>query len=108
MHMSSGYIDFDLINTVSQHCAPDLLWRWSPDGQMKGRTFIARNPRRAARNPKSVKLDLCIGLWADFATGDGSRDPIARAGHLFGLSCPEAARKLAVALGLSDGGAAHG
>ena len=84
MHMSSGHIKFDPINTISQHSVPDLLWRWLPDGQVKA------------------------GCWADFATGDGARAPILVASYLLELSCPETARKRAVALGLSNGGAAHG
>ncbi len=97
-------IDFAGINAAALARLPDLLSRWLPDGHVKGHEFIALNPRRADRRPGSFKINLINGKWSDFATGDRGGDPVSLAAYLGGISQAEAARELAVMLGLDPDG----
>ena len=94
-------LDFGAINTAALGDLTALLARWLPDGRVRGREYEARNPRRADRHAGSFRVNLRSGRWADFATGDRGGDPVSLAAFLFGLSQAEAARQLAVMLGLS-------
>lgn len=78
--------------------------RWLPDGQRKGREWVARNPRRADRNVGSFSVNLVTGRWADFATGDKGGDLISLAAFLGQLSQGDAAINVAAMLGIC----AHG
>lgn len=97
----SRRLDFGTINTAALGDLTALLARWLPDGRMRGWEYEARNPRRADRHVGSFRVNLHSGRWADFATGDRGGDPVSLAAYLFGLSQAEAARRLAVMLGLS-------
>ena len=48
-------------------------------------------------------MNLQTGRWADFATGDKGGDAVSLAAYLFGLRQSDAARRLADALGISEG-----
>ncbi len=63
-------IDFDGIRRVALSHLPLLLRRWLPDGRRVGREYVARNPTLVDRHAGSFKINLEIGCWADFATGD--------------------------------------
>ena len=99
-----GRLDFDAINRAGLASLPALLRRWLPDGHLVGREYTARNPTRADRRPGSFRINTGSGRWADFATGDKGGDPISLAAYLAGLSQVEAARELAVMLGLDPDG----
>ena len=96
-------LDFAAINRAALHILPELIARWAPDGKLRGREWVARNPRRADGNPGSFSINTGTGRWADFATGDKGGDPISLAAYLHGLSQMEAARNLAEMLGLEGG-----
>jgi hypothetical protein len=93
-------LDFDAINRAALSALPALLARWLPDGKQQGHEWVARNPRRADRQPGSFKVSLRTGQWADFASGDRGGDPVSLAAFLYGMSQAEAARKLALMLGV--------
>ena len=97
----SRRLDFGTINAAALSNLPALLGRWLPDGRENGREYEARNPRRMDRHPGSFRVNLRTGRWADFATDKRGGDPVSLAAFLFGLSQAEAARRLAVMLGLS-------
>jgi hypothetical protein len=97
--MSTG-LDFARVNSAALPVLPALVDRWLPDGRGQGREYVARNPRRHDRRAGSFKVNLVTGRWSDFATGDKGGDPISLAAYLFGLTQPEAARRLADMLGL--------
>lgn len=99
-------LDFAAINRTALRALPDILARWLPDGRQEGHEFVARNPRRADRNPGSFKVNLNTGRWADFAADARGGDPISLAAYLHGLKQGEAARRLADMLGI--GSARHG
>jgi hypothetical protein len=88
-------IDFEMIKTAALDRAEPLLLKWLPDGEIRGREFVARNPRRLDRNAGSFRINLHTGRWADFATGDRGGDLIALCAFLFGLRQGEAAKRIA-------------
>ena len=95
-----GHIDFDHINRTALGCFLALLARWLPDGMLKGREWIARNPTRADKRPGSFCINVDTGKWSDFATGDRGGDVISLAAYLSGKSQGEAAKRLADQLGV--------
>src|SRR5215831_13483082 len=100
-------LDFSNVNAVALSALPALCARWLPGGKCVGREYVARNPTRADKRAGSFKVNLQTGRWADFATGDKGSDAVSLAAYLFGLRQSEAARRLADALGISEG-ARHG
>jgi hypothetical protein len=95
--------DFSKINTVALSALPALCARWMPGGKRVGREYVALNPTRADRRTGSFKVNLQTGRWADFATGDKGGDAVSLAAYVFGLRQSDAARRLADALGISEG-----
>jgi hypothetical protein len=100
-------IDFSMVNIAARQELRAILLRWLPDGQIIGHEFVARNPRRADRNPGSFKVNVRTGRWSDFATGDKGGDPVSLAAYLFGLSQVEAARRLSAMVGCGDYKSSH-
>lgn len=88
-------LDFPEINCAALAALPVLLRRWLPDGRLRGREYLALNPRRTDRAPGSFSINIKTGRWADFATSDRGGDVISLAAYLSGLSQYEAALRLA-------------
>jgi hypothetical protein len=80
---------------------PSLVRTWLPDGRRCGNEWVSVNPTRPDKSPGSFSVNLKTGRWADFATGDRGGDVISLAAYLFGTRQIEAARTLAVTLGLA-------
>lgn len=95
-------IDFGKVNAAAISALPSLLDRWLPGGRREGREYVARNPRRADRTAGSFRINITTGRWADFATYDTGGDPVSLAAYLFDLSQFDAARRLAVMLGIHE------
>lgn len=100
--ISRRRVDFEAIRTAALRDLPVLVARWLPDGQLRGHEWVARNPKRADRAPGSFSVNLRTGRWGDFATGDRGGDVISLAAYLHNLTQLEAARRLAVMIGLSE------
>jgi len=98
--VTPGRIDFGRINRAALGRLLELVARWLPDGKLKGREWVARNPRRADHKPGSFKINIDTGRWADFATGDHGGDPVSLAAYLAGIGQGEAARNIAAMLGM--------
>ena len=96
-------LDFSKINAAALPALPALCSRWMPDGKRIGREYVTLNPTRADQRAGSFKVNLHNGRWADFATGDKGGDAVSLAAYLFGLRQSDAARRLADALGISEG-----
>lgn len=94
-------VDFAAIRRAALPSLPALLQRWLSEGRREGHEWVARNPRRDDHRPGSFKINLRTGRWADFATGDKGGDVISLAAFLFSISQAEAARRLAVLLGIN-------
>lgn len=97
-------INFKKIAGIALLHAPAILRRLLPDGRAIGSEFVARNPRRADRRPGSFKVSLTNGRWCDFATGESGADLISLIAYLEGKTQSEAARLLALMLGVNQGG----
>jgi hypothetical protein len=97
-------IDFDAVNRAALASLPAVLNRLLPRTKIVGRDFVALNPRRADRNFGSFKINRYNCKWADFATGDRGGDTISLVAYLEDVSQSEAARLLAVMLGIEAGG----
>ena len=94
--------DFAAVNRAVLRVLPTLVARWLPDGRRIGREWVAKNPRRADRNPGSFRVNLISGRWADFALEDAKGgDPVSLAAYLSGKSQSDAARALAKMLWIS-------
>jgi hypothetical protein len=101
MRGSSGPVDFAAVNRAALGRLTDILARWLPGGRIEGREYVARNPKRRDQRAGSFKVNLATGRWADFATGDKGGDPVSLGAYLAGCSQVEAARRLAIMLGLA-------
>lgn len=99
----STEIDFERINREARRNLIALCGRWLEGGYVRGREFIACNPRRNDRRPGSFKINLITGAWADFALDDArGGDPVSLLAYLAGIGQAEAARKLAAMLGILE------
>jgi hypothetical protein len=101
---NSAAVDFTAVNRAALGRLPDILVRWLPGGRIEGREYVVKNPKRRDQRPGSFKVNLATGRWADFATDNRGGDPISLAAYLAGCSQVEAARRLAVMLGLACNG----
>jgi hypothetical protein len=97
---SGKRIDFDEVNRAALIYLPSLVRTWCPQGYLRGREWVALNPTRPDKAPGSFSVNLGTGRWADFATGDKGGDVVSLAAYLFSTSQVEAARTLAVTLGV--------
>ena len=95
-------IDFDCVNSAALSALPSILDRWLPGGRRQGREYVVRNPRRSDRTPGSFSVNTTTGKWGDFSSGDAGGDVVSLAAYLFSLSQPEAARRVAEMLGISE------
>ena len=93
-------IDFPAINRAALGYLPSLVRTWLPDGRRQGGEWVALNPRRGDKRPGSFSVNLRTGKWADFAVGDKGGDPVSLAAYIFNTTQSEAARTLAIALGI--------
>jgi len=93
-------VDFDAINRAALTHLPSLCRQWLPNGKRLRHEWIALNPRRADRSPGSFSVNLQTGKWGDFAVGDTGGDVVSLAAYLFNTTQVDAARTLAVSLGV--------
>ena len=99
--IANGPPDYALINATALRNLPDILSRWLPGGNQAGREYIALNPRRGDHSVGSFAVNTTNGKWADFSSGEKGGDAISLAAWLFGIPQPEAAKKVAIMLGLA-------
>ena len=97
-----GAPDFAAVNAAALSALPALVTRWLPSGRREGREWVALNPRRVDLRLGSFRVNLQTGQWADFALMTDARggDPVSLAAYLSGKTQADAARALAVMLGL--------
>jgi predicted P-loop ATPase len=81
--------------------ADALVLRWLPGGKKEGHEYKALNPLRADSKTGSFSVNLHIGKWADFATGDKGGDLVSLYAYLFtGGKQSEAARQIEEDMGI--------
>jgi hypothetical protein len=93
-------VDFEAVNKVALPLLESLCRQWLPQGRRVGREWISINPTRSDLHPGSFSVNIRTGRWADFAVGDKGGDVVSLAAYLFGTSQIEAARTLALTLGV--------
>jgi hypothetical protein len=93
--------EFALISNAALKVSSMIVPRWLPNGEIRGKEYVALNPLRAARTLGSFCINLRTGKWSDFATGDRGGDLVALAAYIFGLSQSVAAQRIAGMLGLT-------
>ena len=93
--------DFKAIASAAIPHALELLNRWLPDGELAGKEYTARNPKRDDHSPGSFRVSL-DGPWSDFSTGDKGGDLASLASYLNDLSQSDAAKYLSAAIGLES------
>jgi hypothetical protein len=93
-------IDFAEVTRAALPLLLPILRRLLPDGKVRGHEYVARNPRRADRAAGSFSVNIRTGRWADFASDDKGGDVISLVAFIEGLSQIDAARAVAVMIGL--------
>lgn len=74
-------LDFAAINAALN---PDVVVpQWAPDGQRRGKEWVAANPTRADKTAGSFSVNLNTGRWKDFATGDSGKDLVSLYAYIF-------------------------
>lgn len=96
-------LDFVAINRAALTRSQAILARWLPGGRFEGAEYVVKNPRRPDRRAGSFKINWRTGRWADWSCGDAGGDLISLAAYLHNLPQYEAARRVAVMLGIDDG-----
>lgn len=91
-------LDFARINAAALANAEAVVRRIVPGGTLRGREYVALNPKRSDKRPGSFKINTRTGRWADFATGERGRDLISFIAWRYDVRQIEAARQLAVFL----------
>jgi hypothetical protein len=99
-YLRRDHANFSATKQAAMACLPKLVEKWLPHGKRRGHEWVATNPTRSDRRPGSFSVNLKTGMWADFATGDRGGDPISLAAYLFSMSQGEAARMIAIVLGV--------
>lgn len=80
----------------------EVLSHWCPGGKRQGHEYVTLNPTRNDNSTGSFSINLNTGAWSDFATDDKGGDLVALVAYIDGIKQGEAARKLAVFLGLDE------
>jgi hypothetical protein len=93
-------IDFEAVKAAARTQLLGLVSEWLPGGKLDGDEWVALNPTRADQKAGSFKVNIHIGLWSDFATGDAGGDAISLLAYIEKKSQVNAAKILAVKLGL--------
>jgi hypothetical protein len=93
-------VDYAGINRAALPLLPKLVQEWFPDGKRLGSEYCALNPHRGDRHPGSFLINLRSGRWADFASGERGGDVVSLAAFRFGVRQVDAAKMLAVMLGV--------
>ena len=88
-------IDPHKINSAALRLLPAIVKRWLPDGGLRGRFWIAKNPHRFELTQRTLQVDLRKGSWTDFFTGDSGDDVISLAAFMATISGEVAAENLA-------------
>ena len=94
-------VDFAGINRAALAILPSLAQEWFPGGNRLGHEYAALNPHRGDRHPGSFLINVRTGRWADFSSGERGGDVVSLAAFRFGVRQVEAAKMLAVMLGIA-------
>ncbi len=91
-------VDFKAIARAALSRAVSVCERLLPGGKLRGREWVCGDLRGGPG--ESLSVNTQIGKWADFASNAKGGDLISLAAAVHGLTQLEAARKLALMLGM--------
>lgn len=83
------------VSSIALGAIESVLAHWLPGGKKQGQEYVVKNPTRADAQPGSFSINLNIGEWSDFATGDKGKDLVSLVGYLERLPQGKAAERLA-------------
>ena len=86
------------VASIALGAIDSVLAHWLPGGKQQGQEYVVKNPTRADAQPGSFSINLNIGEWADFATGDKGKDLVSLVAYLENLSQGKATERLAAFL----------
>lgn len=92
------HIDIPAVARAARQHALELCRRWLPGGQLVGREWTCGSLRGEAG--RSCRVNTSTGRWCDFATGVGGGDLVSLCAAIHGLRQIEAARRLALMMGM--------
>ena len=95
-------IDFTELNVMALSRSSSWLSEIAPDGEIKGKEYVAGTKHGGAGG--SFSFNLLTGKWADFATDEKGGDPVSLVASAKNLSRGEAAKWLLDRLGISKDG----
>ena len=83
-HSMPNGMNFDQTKELALECVAEILEYWLPDGDQRGRQYVAYNPLRNDTELGSFQINTENGIWADFATDDKGGDLISLVAYLEG------------------------
>ena len=92
-------LDFDAINRAALAACPALLFRWFPNGKLKGHEFTVGS--LAGEPGDSLSINIKTGQWADFAADHRGGDMISLCAAKHGVKQGAGARQLTQELGIA-------
>lgn len=73
---------YSAVRQIALDNALDILEHWLPDGELRGREWVALNPMRNDGELGSFSINTESGVWADFAEVETGGDLIALVKYL--------------------------
>lgn len=73
---------YGLVREMALDHAELILEHWLPDGEQRGREYVALNPLRLDGEPGSFSINTETGVWADFAIDEQGADLVSLVKYL--------------------------
>ncbi|AIY39886.1 Zn-finger [Collimonas arenae] len=85
-HSATSGLSFVHTRELALECIDDILERWLPDGEQRGKQYVALNPTRDDSGLGSFSINIETGVWSDFAGDkkDTGGDPISLIAYIEG------------------------
>lgn len=98
----SKKLDFKKINSLALAQSEAVVSSYAPNGKLNGREWVALNPSRNDKDPRSFSVNIDKGVWSEFSSGESGGDLISYVAHCLRISQGDAYKTLAHFLGVSD------
>lgn len=83
-HSMPNGLNFELTKELALDCVDEILEHWLPDGEQRGRQYVAYNPTRNDGELGSFSIKTESGLWSDFADDAKGGDLISLVRYVTG------------------------
>lgn len=98
----SKKLDFKKIAALALAQAENVVSHYAPNGKLEGREWVALDPSRNDKTPRSFSVNVDKGVWSNFSGGEAGGDLISYVAHCLRISQGDAYKTLAHFLGVSD------